>query len=77
MASLEAEKAAVAETWESEEANDIKNKVGEVKKHRPDHMRPFKPEQGFRLRPKIINRKFPAQIRVFKRSFKGVSHKVC
>lgn len=68
MANLEAEKAAVAKAWESEEANDIKNKVGDVKKHRPDHMRPFKPEQGFRLHPKIINRKLRAQICVFKRS---------
>lgn len=50
MASLQAEKAAVAEALESEEANDMKNEVGDFGKHRPDHVGPFKPEQGSILR---------------------------
>lgn len=68
MASLEAEKAAVAGALESEVENDIKNKVRDFREHRPDHMGPFKPEQEFRLYPRIIKRKLPAQICAFKRS---------
>ena len=44
MARLEAERPAMPKAVESEQVNDIKNEVGDFRKHRPDHIGPLKPE---------------------------------